>query len=127
MLGGADCVVDTAPVGVIVAPDSSDDDDVSEASFGSSDVLSGVLADSLPDVPDVGAGLSEPLVDPGVAGGGVEAEAELVAGLSDGESSVWEALPVVAAALEAWLVSGGSGTFWASEVKVKKNNARQRR
>lgn len=94
-------MVDTAPVGVIVGSGSFDDDVVSDGLLESSEVLSGASSDRLPDVSEVGAGSSEGLVDPGVAGGRVDAEAELVAGLFEGGLPVCEPLPVVAAALEA--------------------------
>lgn len=134
ILGGADCVVAIVPVGVIVAPGSSDDvdddgddDDVSEGSLESPVVLSGSLSDELPDEAEVGAGLSEPLVEPGVAGGGVGAEAELVAGLFEAEPPVCEGLPVFAGALEVSSVSGNWGRFCASDVEIKRKDERKKR
>lgn len=120
-------MVDRGPVGVMVAPASFEGDEVSEGLSESLEVLLAGLSDPLPEVPDVDAGLSEAWVDPGVAAGGVEAEAELVAGLSEAELPVGEFFPVVGAALEACLVSGELGAICASEAEIKKKYERRKR
>ena len=103
ILTGADWVVATEPVGVIMAAPLLEGE-----STGVLDPLGGPLGEPLGELPDVGAALLEPGSDP-AGDGEFEAEAELGAGVEAGPAAEE---PFSVAAAPVVLPAGGScGTF----------------